>query len=88
MKKKPVHMRDHKKPASPGSQTDVDTERDLDEQIHSRESEIGEEDNYKDPDDRVHKPRSEKPRQWKAEDHPNDPDDLMHENGDDNEEYK
>jgi hypothetical protein len=86
MKKKPVYTRDNKKPAGPGSQPDVDTERDWDEQIHSRGSEIGEENNHEDPDDLVHKPKSEKPTTLNAEDHPNDPDDLTHENDDDDDE--
>ena len=80
MKKKPVYSTDHKKPAGTKAQADVDTERDLDEQIHSHESEIGEEDN--DPDDRVHNPRGDKASQLNTEDQPNDPDDLIHENGD------
>ena len=86
MKKKPVYSTDNKKPAGPKAQADVNTERDLDEQIHSHESEIGEEDN--DPDDRVHNSRGNKTGQLKAEDQPNDPDDLIHEIGDDEDEYK
>jgi len=88
MKKKPVYLRDNKKPEGLGSQGDMDTERDLDEQIHSRRSELGGEDNNEDPDDRVHKPKSEKQRPLKVEDHPNDPDDLIHENDDDDDEYE
>ena len=86
MKKNPVYSTDNKKPAGPKAQADVDTERDLDEQIHSHDSVIGEEDS--DPDDRVHNPRGNKTRQLKAEDQPNDPDDLIHENGDDEDEYE
>jgi len=88
MKKKPVYSTDNKKPASAMSQVDVDTERDLDEQIHSRGSEIGSEDNNADPDDRVHQPKSVQERPLNAEEHSNDPDDLVHENDDEDDEYE
>ena len=85
MRKKPVFSNDKKKPVSPRSTEDVDTERDLDEQIHSREL-IGGEPNNEDPDDKVHKPKPDQPKQLNAEDHPKDPDDLIHENSDDDDE--
>jgi len=88
MKKKPVYSTDNKKPASPMSQVDVDTERDLDEQIHSRESDIGSDDHNADPDDMVHKPKSGQQRPLIAEEHSNDPDDLVHDDGDDDEQYE
>ena len=88
MKKKPVYLKDDKKPADPKSQPDVDTERDLDEQIHSRGSEIGEENDNDDPDDRVHRANPGKSRHLKEEGHLNDPDDLVHENADDDDEYE
>jgi hypothetical protein len=86
MKKKPVFQTDKKKPADPKSQTDIGTERDLDEQIHAHESELGEENNNEDPDDLVHDPRRNKARQLNQEDQPVDPDDLVHENADDDDE--
>jgi len=88
MKKKPVYSTDNKNLASSNAQSGVDTERDLDEQIHSHESEIGGDDNNEDPDDRVHKPQRQRDKasQLQAEDHPIDPDDLMHESDSDEDE--
>ena len=86
MRKKPVRSSDNKKPAGRRSTADIGAERDLDEKIHSGESEIGGEENNEDPDDWVHKTKQGKPGQMKAEDHPKDPDDLIHENADDDEE--
>jgi len=86
MKKKPVYTRYNKKVEGPASHADLNTERNFDEQIHLRGSDLGRDDND-DPDNRVHTPKREKNRQFKAEDHSNDPDDLVHENGDENEEY-
>ena len=79
MTKKPGYANDIKKPESSRRMQ----EGDMDEHVHSGESEMGREDVNEDPDDRVHKTKADKSRELKAEDHPRDPDDQVHENDDD-----
>jgi len=80
MKKKTTKLNEKKKPGNSTGGLKGRIEKDIDDLVHSTNSETFSEESNLDPDDMVHQPhisRSEKPDPSGME----DPDDLVHNNG-------